>query len=68
MPMTVDSRALLEGSPHDAWAPGSATGARRGEIFRALFDSLAPTDQEWVLERIRHYLALNAQEHIEARL
>ena len=66
--MSVDSRAYAEGPREDAAPPGLIVGRRRGEIFRALFESLPPPDQEWVVERIRHYLTLNAQEHIEARL
>jgi hypothetical protein len=65
--MTIDDRTLVDGPPGEGLLPGPA-GQRRGEIFLALFDSLAPTDQQWVLDRIRHYLQLNAQEHIEARL
>ena len=66
--MSVDTRAYAGGPMDEAVPPGLIIGNRRGEIFRALFESLSPPDQEWVLERIRHYLTLNAQEHIEARL
>ena len=40
----------------------------RAELFRALYESLGPTDQRWVMERITHYLRVNEEQHIEARL
>ena len=40
----------------------------RAELFRALYESLNPSDQQWVMERITHYLRVNEEQHIEARL
>ncbi|MFL6136437.1 MAG: hypothetical protein ACJ74O_01375 [Frankiaceae bacterium] len=65
--MTVGSYAFTDRPPEGAMTRG-ITSRRRGEIFWALFDSLSQPDQEWVLDRIRHYVQLNASEHIEARL
>ena len=47
----------------------NATGHRgdrlvgaQGELFRALFDGLPPDDREWVIDRIRHYRRLAADD------
>jgi hypothetical protein len=60
--------ATTVGDAPQPQTPGHTRGVWRGGLFRTLYDGLTPDEQRWVLDRIRHYLVLNAEQHIEAHL